>query len=161
MHPPSVDSLVLNYPSGTPESVTATIGGTVKSNFENPSYTSYKNTCAIRVSRALNFAGQAIPRAGGGISNPFMADHKIRTDRGADQRWYIYSTYDIRAYFLGKYGPPKRFAGTAAKDDLANVKGIVAFGFYHVDVWDGKKCAGHDGGFNNSEVHEILVWPCP
>ena len=90
-----------------------------------------------------------------------MADHKIRTDRGGDHKWYIYSTYDIRAYFIGKYGAPKRFKGTATKADLANVKGIVAFGFYHVDVWDGNKCAGHGGGFDNSQVQEILVWPCP
>jgi len=23
------------------------------------------------------------------------------------------------------------------------------------------KCAGHGGGFDNSQVQEILVWPCP
>jgi len=161
MVPPSVDSLFKNYPVGTPESVALKIGGTVKSNFESPSYKAYKNTCAIRVSRALNYAGQVIPQGGGGISNPFMDNKKIRTDRGGDHRWYIYSTYDIRAYFLGKYGHPRRFKGAATKADLANIKGIVAFGFFHVDIWDGKNCAGHDHGFNEPTVHEILVWPCP
>jgi hypothetical protein len=162
-HIPSVANLFAHYPTGTPDAVAKLIGGTVEKNFVNPKFTSYKNTCAIRVSRALNYAGDPIPAAGGGLSNPFMKDKKIRTDKGGDGKRYIYSTYDIRAYLIGRYGHPKRFPGTATKADLAGVQGIVAFAFFHVDVWNGSKCAGHDGGFGDSHVvgGEILVWRAP
>jgi hypothetical protein len=156
---PALGDLIASYPAGTPESVATLIGGTVKSNYFDPKYTAYKDTCAIRVSRALNYAGDPIPAAGGGLSNPYMDDKKIRTDKGADGKWYIYSTYDLRAYFLGRYGKPtKVFPGTATKADLAKTTGLVAFGFWHFDIWDGTKCAGHDGGFGNAKVKEILVW---
>src|SRR3954470_11151678 len=77
---PSLANLIANHPTGTQESVAALIGGTVKANISNPAYTSYKNTCAIRISRALNYAGDPIPASAGGITNPYMADHKIRYD---------------------------------------------------------------------------------
>jgi Type VI secretion system (T6SS), amidase effector protein 4 len=160
---PSVATLVKNYPTGSADAAAKLVGGTVEANYSNPKYKAYKNTCAIRVSRALNYAGDPIPAAGGGISNPFMKDKKIRTDKGGDGKRYIYSTYDIRAYLTGRYGQPKRFPGTATKADLAGVKGIIAFGFFHIDVWDGSKCAGHDEGFGNAAVvsREILVWQAP
>ena len=162
-HIPSVFNLIAQYPVGHPDAVVNLIGGTVQAHYADPKFKDYKNTCAIRVSYALNYAGDPVPAAGGGVSNPYMTGHRIRTDKGGDARWYIYSTYDIRAYLTGRYMQPRRFPGTATKDDLAQIKGIVAFGFYHVDVWDGSFCAGHDQGFGNAAVvhQEILVWPAP
>lgn len=162
-HIPSLFNLIAQYPTGAADGVVEAIGGTVETNYSNPAFKEYKNTCAIRVSRALNYAGDPIPAAGGGISNPYMTHHRIRADKGGDGKWYIYSTYDIRAYLTGRYMQPKRFPGTATKADLEKIKGIMAFGFYHIDVWDGSFCAGHDGGFGNAAVvkQEILVWPAP
>jgi hypothetical protein len=161
---PKTSDLYFYYPRNQDAAhVARQIGGSVQAHFENPKMTSYKDTCAIRVSRALNYAGAPIPYGGGGISNPFMADKKIRTDKGSDGKWYIYSTYDMRAYLTAKYRHPRRFPGSASKADLKDVMGIVAFAFYHIDVWNGKSCAGHDGGFENEKVvtKEILVWTTP
>jgi hypothetical protein len=162
-HIPSLTKLLANYPGAvytSGDSVAELIGGTVKANFTNPQYAAYKNTCAIRVSRALNYGGDPIPFAGAGLPNPHMADRKIRTDKGGDGQWYIYSVYDMRAYLSGRYGHPKRFAGTAKKSDLAGIKGIIAFAAWHVDIWDGTTCGYHNDGFGNAAVgkQDIVVW---
>lgn len=160
-HIPPLAELTKNYPGpngGSPESVVALIGGVVEKNFNDPNYPAYKDTCCIRVSRSLNYGGDPIPVAGGGIANPYMDHKRIRTDKGGDAKWYIYSCYDMRAYLVGRFGTPKSFAGTAAMTDLADITGIIAFGFWHVDVWNGSSCVGHNRGFNNPKVKEILVW---
>jgi hypothetical protein len=161
-HIPSLAKLQGAYPGSdySAESVAHLIGGTVESNFSDPKYTAYKNTCAIRVSRALNYGGDPIPYGGGGVPNPHMADKKVRTDKGGDGNWYIYSVYDMRAYLSGRYKHPKRFAGTATREQLADVKGIIAFGFWHVDIWDGTTCTYHNEGFGNAAVmkENIVVW---
>jgi len=157
---PSVDEMVKQYPSReNRDEVAQLIGGTVGENILDPNYQAYKNTCAIRVSYALNYAGDPIP-AGGGIRA--AGGVRIRTDKGGDAKWYIYSTYDLRQYLTRRYNHPKRFKGDASADDLKDIQGIIEFAYYHVDVWDGSSCAGH-AYFGDSHVvnGEILVWEAP
>jgi hypothetical protein len=147
------------YPNGTAENVANLVGGTVKGNFFDASYTAYKDTCAIRISRALNSAGAIIPYQGGGLNNPYMDKGKIRTDQGGDGKWYIYSTYDMRAYLDGRYNRHKSYPASTKGTDLSSVKGIIGFGFYHLDLWDGTKCVHHDY-FGHPKATEIILWSC-
>jgi hypothetical protein len=156
---PGLASLVAVYPNGSADDVANLVGGTVKSNFFDAAYTAYKDTCAIRISRALNSAGAPIPAGGGGLNNPYMEKRKIRTDQGGDSKWYIYSTYDMRAYLDGKYGGHKTFPATTGPSDLAALKGIIGFGFYHLDLWDGTKCV-HHAYFGHAKATEIILWVC-
>lgn len=160
---PSLAKLLENYPDGKLDgaAVAVLIGGSVRKNFEDKSFTAYKDTCAIRVSRALNYGGQPIPRAGGGLPNPYMSPKKIRTDVGGDKKFYVYSVYDLRAYLTGKYGHPKKFGAATTQEELAKkgLQGIIVFAYYHADIWKGDTCAYHNGGFGEPKVQEILVYP--
>ncbi|MFO0956490.1 MAG: hypothetical protein U0800_03375 [Isosphaeraceae bacterium] len=94
---PSLQKLLENYPDGKLDgaAVAVLVGGVVRKNFEDEKFTAYKNTCAIRVSRALNYGGKPIAWAGGGLANPYMDDKKIRTHAGDDKKAYIYGVYDL------------------------------------------------------------------
>ena len=156
---PSLSNLISMYPNGSAEDVANLVGGTVKGNYFDPTYADYKDTCAIRISRALNYAGAIIPYQGGGLDNPYMEKRKIRTDAGGDEKWYIYSTYDMRAYLDGKYARHKSYSAATKESDLSSVKGIIGFGFYHLDLWDGSKCV-HHAYFGHPKATEIILWPC-
>lgn len=160
---PSLANLLKDYPGADRDgaAVAVLIGGSVQKHFEDKNFKAYKDTCAIRVSRALNQGGDPIPQGGGKLSNPYMDHKKIRTDKGGDGRFYIYSVYDLRAYLTGRYGQPKRYKKTITQSELAaqNVKGIIVFAFWHADIWDGTSCAYHNGGFGQAKVQEILVYP--
>src|SRR5687767_13976960 len=132
---PTIEMLFIRYPKGAKEEVAKLIGGTVEKNIMNPQYVSYKDTCCIRVCRSLNYAGDPVPWAGGGIEG-------VRTDKGGDEKYYIYSTNDIRKYLNARYGQPKKFGGDATAADLKGLRGIIAFGYLHIDLWDQTKCAG-------------------
>src|SRR5262245_36297452 len=102
---PSLAALWSAYAPGDKPAVAKLIGGQVATQITKHHW----DTCAIRVSRSLNYAGAAIPAGGGGYINPYQADHKIRTIEGGDRLRYIYSTGDLQAYLTGKYGPPTKF----------------------------------------------------
>ncbi|MDQ3800279.1 MAG: type VI secretion system amidase effector protein Tae4 [Acidobacteriota bacterium] len=152
---PSIESLFAAYPTGSVEEVAVVVGGDVAKNLRNLNYPAYKDTCAIRVSRALNYGGDPIPFARN-IDVP-QTGGKVRYDMGGDKMRYIYSTYDIRAYLNVRYGRARKFPGTATESDVAGVIGIIAFGFYHIDLWDGGKCAGH-AYFGVGDVTKENVW---
>lgn len=156
---PYVELLLMEYPHGQAADVGVVVGGTVQKNLENPKYTAYKDTCAIRVSRTLNYGGDPIPWAGGGLDNPFRPGTKVRTDKGGDGKFYIYSTLDMRAYLNTRYGKPKKFPPTATAADLKGLKGIIAFGFLHIDIWDGDKAA-RASYFGDPRISKdnILLW---
>ncbi len=152
----AIEVLFREYATGSKEAVAALIGGTVGANILNPAYKAYKDTCAIRVSRSLNYSGTPIPWAGGGIEG-------VRTDKGGDSKYYIYSTHDIRKYLNSAIGQAKSFEGNITKKDVAGIKGIIAFGYLHIDLWDGSQCAGtvKDGYFGEESIAKegIRIWP--
>ncbi len=160
---PAITQLIDNFPDGKRDgaAVAVLIGGSVQEHFEDEKFKAYKDTCAIRVSRALNVGGDPIPKGGGKLANPYMADKKIRTDKGGDGKFYIYSVYDLRAYLSGRYGQPKKYKRSITQEELAkeNVKGIIVFAFWHADIWNGTSCVYHNNGFGQPKVQEILVYP--
>lgn len=160
---PKLETLLAHFPGEGNEAaaVAVLIGGSVQKNFEDPKFTAYKDTCAIRVSHALNLGGDPIAKGGGGLPNPYMDNKKIRTDVGGNGKFYIYSVYDFNAYLSGRYGKPKKYKKTITQEQLAaeNVKGIIVFAFWHTDIWDGTTCRNHNGGFGQSKVQEILLYP--
>ena len=131
---PTIDKLFKELPLGTSQEVATLIGGQIgksiiDSNFE---------TCCIRLSRALNYSGAPI-EGWSGIANPYMKNGKVRALKGGDEKWYIYSTFDLRVYLTHKYGYPKTFGGTADETTVSGVAGVIMFGWRHVDLWDGSR----------------------
>lgn len=155
---PAIETLIEKYPNGNAPDVAKVVGGTVEKNFNNPKYTAYKDTCAIRVSHALNLAGDPIPWAGGNIDNPYRKGTKVRTDKGGNGKYYIYSTLDMRAYLIVRYGQPKKFPGGAeTKEKIKGLKGIIAFGWVHIDLWNGTGCE-RSCYFEDPRTDQILLW---
>ncbi|HNX44315.1 MAG TPA: T6SS effector amidase Tae4 family protein [Bacteroidales bacterium] len=125
--------MIKNYPAGqTSEEVYKLIGGKVYQNYKgNP--TAYANSCALRISRALNYSGAEIP---------FVKD---QTGSGSDGKWYFYKIKDLKNYLTSTYGPPDLTGNEAS---MANQHGIILFqdcGWLdatgHIDLWDGNSCA--------------------
>ena len=105
----------------------------------------------------MNYGGDPIPYVGG-VDNPYVPG-KLRTDKGGDDKRYFFSTYDMRVYLNARYGYGKKFKPSATAADLAGVKGIIAFGFLHLDIWDGSGCSRHCY-FGDSRIanDNIFVW---
>ena len=97
------------------------------------------NTCCIRLSRALNYSARPV-QGFSGIANPGLGPTaKVRASKGGDDKWYIYSCYDMRAYLEARFGLPKTFHHAFADVDLSGLKGVILFGMHHSDLWDGSK----------------------
>jgi hypothetical protein len=156
---PSLDSMWPQYPNGSPDDVAALVGGAVGENITKYHW----ETCCIRLSQALNLAGQPV-KDFAGMSNPYMdGPHpKVRAAPGQDNTfWYIYSCYDLRVYLQNKYGQPHRF-GSFETSDLSNVKGVIMFEFRHTDLWNGSEVRYNtDFTDGTKTVHEILIWTAP
>jgi hypothetical protein len=154
---PTLANLQAQYPLGSAAEIAKLIGGQVEKNFNDPNYKAYKDTCAIRISRALNYGGDPIPYVGN-INNPYVGG-TIRSDKGGDDKRYIYSTYDMRVYLNMRYGHGKKFPSSSASEDLSGAKGIIAFGFLHLDLWDGTNCYNHCYFGSPSIANDsIYVW---
>lgn len=133
--------------------VALAIGGMVLKNYQNPGQPEYKNTCALRVSRALNYAGDKIP----------YTNKSPRVNSGREKFWYIYSVNDLEGYLRLKYGDPDihkkgKSNGDITAADFDGEKGIILFKSYHVDLWNGADCEGHCY-FPN--VSEVMLWRAP
>jgi hypothetical protein len=159
---PGIQDLLRNFPNAelSGEAVAVLIGGRVQRNLQASNFDAYKDTCAIRVSRALNYGGDPIPRGGAGVHNPYMPDKKVRTDRGGDGYSYIYSVYDLRAYLTARYGQPRKYRKSITQAELVaeRTSGIIIFAFWHADLWNGKTCAYHNRGFGEPKVEEIVIF---
>jgi hypothetical protein len=160
---PPMGTMLEKYPHGNPADVAVVVGGVVQKNLQDQNYKDYKDTCAIRVSHALNLAGDPIPASAAKIANPFRPGSKVRLDKG-DSGFYIYSTLDMRAYLNTRYGQAKVFKPKKGVDREAEIKGlslkgIIAFGWIHIDLWDGAGCA-RSCYFKDPRVKdkEILLW---
>lgn len=154
---PSIDALWVQYPQGTPEDVAAVIRGPVGNNILTLDW----ETCCIRISRTLNYTG--VPVTGfAGMANPYMTNGKVRAAQGGDNKWYIFSTFDLRVYLTVRFGHPKVFPGTATERTVAGVPGIIMFGWRHVDLWDGSNvCHLALFGHSSAVTNGVLIWPTP
>lgn len=158
MELPPLDKMWPNYPIGTPAEVAVLVGGPVGDNITKYNW----ETCCIRLSRSLNIAGRPI-EGFSDMANPYMPGPKakVRASKGDDNKWYIYSCYDLREYLNNRFGRAKKF-GSYEKSDLSEAKGIIMFGFRHTDLWNGSEVRYNtDFTDGTKKVQEILVWQTP
>jgi len=106
------------------------------------------NSCAIRMSRGLNYSGVLVPA---GFA-------ELNTVKGGDGKRYAYRVADLRkwvptAHALGKpdFEIRKKQGDAFDKTQLADKKGIIAFDIHfsdatgHFDRWDGMQFS-HESG---------------
>ena len=131
---PSFDTLRTNYPDEqNPDIVKSKIGGKVDAAW-------ITNTCAIRMSRALNYSGIPIP-------SKFDA---LSVLSGADGKWYAFRMRELKRWIELTFGEPnivknKPADGHIDRASFASIRGIVAFDIQfddatgHLDLWDGTR----------------------
>ena len=119
----------MNYP--TPESAKELIGGNVNDDW-------ITNTCAIRLSRTLNYNGIPVPGNFAGLN----------TVKGGDGKRYAFRVRELHSWLDHVLGSPdfdrKKKEGEAFdKSGLASLRGIIGFHIHfadatgHLDLWDG------------------------
>ncbi len=99
------------------------------------------NTCVIRISRCLNYAGHPVPQGYKGLE----------TVGGADGLRYAYRVTELDAYLRASYGAPsisedRDPPSPIAPESFAGQKGLVCFHVKgwsdatgHFDLWDGAR----------------------
>jgi len=128
---PDFDTLRGNYPDGDPNKVKSSIGGKINADW-------ITNTCAIRLSRALNYSGVHIPTHYEGLS----------VLSGADAMWYAFRMRELKKWLEATFGEPdfvkvQPAGGHITRQSFAVMHGIVAFDIEfddasgHLDLWDG------------------------
>lgn len=136
------------FPRGTSDEVKKRIGGSVDAAW-------ITNTCAIRVSRCLNYAGQPLP-----VKYPGMT-----TLKGGDGKRYGFRVRELKLYLRGVHGAPA--VSHAVTDESGAVpaaftgkQGIICFDVTgwsdatgHFDLWDGATCASHGYFERASKIH--------
>jgi len=121
----------LAYPKGTADDVFKLIGGKVQAN-------NFANSCAIRVSRSLNYSGQSIKYIPPNL-----------TVSGSDGRWYIYRVKELIKYLKENYGEPDvSVINKPYQERFKGEKGIIVFEIDawddasgHATLWDGATCS--------------------
>lgn len=153
---PNADALINNYPQGTSAEVKAKIGGKVNADW-------ITNTCAIRLSRSMNYSGVAIPRG------PGVKESGLHTVSGGDQKQYAYRVNEFNSWLRNKYGPPtltyKGGPFSAPPTGLFGKKGIICFfdcgwsdAMGHLDLWNVDKVV-NSAYFNKAK--QIYLWTSP
>lgn len=155
---PSYDTLWVVYPDymtyPDPQDVKNLIGGNVNAVW-------ITNTCAIRMSRALNYSGIVLPKSA----------HGMHTVSGSDAKRYAYRVRELRSWLNVTLDPPifdiSKKAGTAFdKSTIAGFKGIIAFDIAfsdatgHLDLWDSSNMTSESHMSKNyyDSATRITVW---
>jgi hypothetical protein len=151
---PDYSLLETFYPAKlSAEMVKQSIGGDV-----NQAH--YKNTCIIRISQPLNYAGHLIPRD----SEPF------RTKLGKDKKWYGLRVDEFWNYMLRTYGKPTVHARREKGKPIdvakfSGIRGIIGFRLMfknatgHFTLWDGSHLP-YDGDYPSyfANASEAALW---
>ncbi len=142
------DGLWNNYPGTySAAGVYELIGGKVNQNYlNNPN--DFANSCALRMSRALNYSGHEI------------SYQKGKTGSGDDKKWYYYRVADIIEYVTSIYGSPD--LTNANRNDVWMKRGIILFqncgwtnASGHIDLWN-KAIAGNHAYWE--ECSKVSFW---
>ncbi|MBN8429681.1 hypothetical protein JF535_02330 [Microbulbifer salipaludis] len=153
---PKWESLLRNFPNKPAGEVFSEIGGKVKLNYD---IGVFSNACATRISRALNFSGEAhrIPFYKTKDSN---GNDVIQVSSGGKKYWYIYRVKVMTQYLGEAYGAPKIIPVDSYRDHLRGKKGIIIFKVNgwadatgHADLWDGAKSVGSDYGDQSTSIY--------
>ncbi len=163
---PSFAQMLANYPhEGGPEVPKTLIGGEVNSAW-------ITDTCAIRMSRALNYSGFPIP-----------AGHRgLYVVSGGDKKHYALRVAELKTWLQTVLGPANVVPARGQKIDMNNYKGkkgIIALKIHytarpgetnaaagHIDLWDGTQFAGEysqqgeeQGDFDVAQ--DAVLWVAP
>jgi hypothetical protein len=127
------------WPAGTVEQVKQRIGGKIAAD------STITNTCAIRMSRVLNYNGFQLPP-------PSQA---MTTQSGSDRLWYSRYQKQLTAWLETTIGPPSLVVRSATSSDggrrvprerLRSLQGFIGFDIRswadatgHIDIWDGAR----------------------
>jgi RHS repeat-associated protein len=155
--PMPYSELAANYPtSGSPKEMYNSVGGKVAEAYNkneakgdaNP----YANTCALRMSVALNKSGNDLDTD---VKN--SKGQKMFTLEGGDGKDYALRKSDVKDYMGNKYGKADISTTNGDKDfdekinDVKGQKGVVVFDVSgwsnatgHITIYDGKGNCGHD-----------------
>lgn len=115
------------------------------------------NTCVVRVSRSMNYAGHPVLQGFSGLA----------TVRGADGLRYAIRVEEFRKYMNYMYGPPtfsedRETPSEVVPASFRGVTGVICFRVKgwsdatgHFDIWDGSS-ARHSEYFHKS--YSVLLW---
>jgi len=124
---PPFSLMLWNYPAGTPDEVKTLIGGNVNASW-------ITNTCAIRLSRSLNYSGVPVPR--------HFVDMNVVS--GDDHKWYAFRVREMKRWLTHKLGAPDIDATSPVdRSQFSGVRGVIGFDIHfpdatgHLDLWDG------------------------
>ena len=158
MLPPFL-SLLPGYPTDDQQSLKQSIGGKVNADW-------ITNTCAIRISAALNGCGA--PHL---IPPPDNA-HGLSVISGASGRWFAYRVTELSKYLRVVYGAPSRIVSGTPEEmmtRLAGKSGIIQFDVSgwsdatgHLDLWDGTACSlkCYFLGGPRPATTSVRLWEC-
>jgi hypothetical protein len=154
---PTLSAMWNEYPIGPKEAVGTLIGGDVAANISANDW----DTCAIRMSRALNYGGSPV-EGFEGMRNQYVPS-KVRAIHGADKKWYIYSVYDMRVYLTNRFGQPAKYPSSTSSAAMATkgMSGVIMFFPEHVDLWNGTTIRYNDQLWGRSDVQELVFWVSP
>jgi hypothetical protein len=131
---PPFPELARNYPKGPDAGIKRLIGGRVDAAWID-------HTCAVRLSRALNYSGVPVPANFAGM----------KTVSGGDGKRYAFQVRGMRPWLEAVFGPPQiRAARPGDRRQFLGKKGVIAFvipfsnASGHVDLWDGAKYTYED-----------------
>jgi hypothetical protein len=139
--------LAKNYPTNQKYPTTPTsipniwtyIGGKIEYNGTHPNPNShthpqemiFSNSCATRMSRALNYSGGPIHH------------HSTGTASGGDGKWYLFRVADLHPELVRHFGRPKALNLANWRKDIAGKTGVLEFSASwanstgHFTLWDG------------------------
>ncbi|MBI3565834.1 MAG: type VI secretion system amidase effector protein Tae4 [Elusimicrobia bacterium] len=149
------ERLAKAYPHGDVEQVKAMIGRSGEGWIVN--------TCAIRVTYAMNHSG--VPQFR--IDRAFLGEaRKINyiSDKAGKDHAYVYRVDEFANYMLKKYGKPQVWAtkGDNFRTAVYGRKGVILFvvsgwndATGHFDLWDGEKAA-HQEFFDKAS--DVFLW---
>lgn len=136
------------------------IGGFVEKNIQSDVFT---NTCALRMSYALNRAG---------ISLPFLKDHTVSgymsdDEKKVNKKWHHYRVSELEKIVKQKYTGMKVNKVTNTRVELKDKQGIVFFhrqfndgATGHAALWNGKEFKNgykddHSNGADSASFYKI------
>lgn len=145
----------------TPLKMLNSIGGQVASFYNGPN----TNTCAFRLSKALNYSGVVIPNIPG------------QTFKGSDNKYYFKAAYQINLWMRKTFGTGqanKHYSITGAEAGehgvelpslLSEIKGIYSlyssdfsWASGHADLLYPDATCGNNCHFYDAPIHRIDVW---